>query len=169
MEILVSESVFLYFWCRNGVPTPLFLAIHPWSCDTCAKYHELLQSTYAYCGDVCKLCLVDPRLFGKGKARVDAKQFLLGDVATVCARNRRVWNATSGKLRWINEIVQSPFLTEMLNKHKLRHTSVEKRLLRWMWNLANTRPTACKGTISLLRRTRGQLCWCSIRKFMAKY
>ena len=28
MEILVGESVFLYVWCGNGVPTPLFLAIH---------------------------------------------------------------------------------------------------------------------------------------------
>jgi len=29
VEILVGESVFLYVWCGNGVPTPLFLAIHP--------------------------------------------------------------------------------------------------------------------------------------------
>jgi len=28
MEILVGESIFLYVWCGNGVPTLLFLAIH---------------------------------------------------------------------------------------------------------------------------------------------
>jgi len=27
-EVLVGESIFLYVWCGNGVPTPLFLAIH---------------------------------------------------------------------------------------------------------------------------------------------
>jgi len=30
VEILVSESVFLYVWCGNGVPTPLFSPIHPY-------------------------------------------------------------------------------------------------------------------------------------------
>jgi len=28
VEVLVGESIFLYVWCGNGVPTPLFLAIH---------------------------------------------------------------------------------------------------------------------------------------------
>jgi len=29
VNILVGESIFLYVWCGNGVPTPVFLAIHP--------------------------------------------------------------------------------------------------------------------------------------------
>jgi len=28
VEILIGESIFFYVWCGNGVPTPLFLAMH---------------------------------------------------------------------------------------------------------------------------------------------
>jgi len=30
VEILIGESVFLYVWCGNGVPTPLFSSRHPY-------------------------------------------------------------------------------------------------------------------------------------------
>ena len=48
MEILVGESVFLCVWCGNGVPTPLFLEIHPWSLTRC-KLHVFRCDVKKYC------------------------------------------------------------------------------------------------------------------------
>jgi len=36
-------SVFFFIWCENAVPTPLFLALHPWFKDNLLQILQRLN------------------------------------------------------------------------------------------------------------------------------
>jgi len=42
VETLAGESILLYVWCGNGVPTPLFLAMH--SCLPATVFEQKFSS-----------------------------------------------------------------------------------------------------------------------------
>jgi len=66
---MVFGAAIFFIWCGNGVPTPLFLALHPWWKISC--FHICYDDRLALNSD--KICLKNSSeqlLFARGYRRV---------------------------------------------------------------------------------------------------